>query len=102
VKLSGDVSDGEFTRFEMLDVVVETIRQAVGELPSSRKWSLGMTGSVAAEDQVSVVNPLILFLLSKIDALKLAYRLYRAIDICLVAVTARMTPEMSVPAANAE
>jgi len=73
VKRPSNVSDGEFTVFEMLDFVVEAIRQAIGKLPSARKWSLGMPGSVTAENQVSVVDPLIVFLLSKIDALKLAY-----------------------------
>jgi hypothetical protein len=102
VKVSGDVSDGESTRVEMLNVVVEAIRQAVGELPSARKWSRGMSGPVTAENHISVVNPLILVPLSQVDALKLAYRLYRTADICPVAVTARMTPEMFVPAANAE
>lgn len=102
VKRSSDVSDGEFTVFEMLDVVMETIRQAVGKLPSTRKWSLGMPGSGTVENQVSVVDPLIVFLLSKVDALKLAYCFYRALNVCLVAVAACMTPEMLVPAADAE
>ena len=102
VKRSGDVSDGEFTLFEMLDVVVETIRQAIGKLPSARKRSPGMTGPVTAENQVSVVDPLIVFLLSKIDALKLAYCSCRTLNVCLVAVTACVAPELFVPAADAE
>jgi len=61
-----------------------------------------MPRSGTAENQVSVDDPLMVFLLSKIGALKLAYRFCRTLNVCLVAVTARMTPEMSVPAANAE
>ena len=88
--------------FEVSDVVVETIRQAIGKLPSARKRSLGMTGSVTSENQVSVIDPLIVFLLSKIDALKLAHCFYRTLNVCLVAVAACMAPEMFVPAADAE
>src|SRR5580700_11356256 len=50
VKRPPDVSDREFALFEMHDVVVKTVGQAIGKLPSPRKWSIGMPGSVTAKN----------------------------------------------------
>jgi len=97
-----NISDGEFTIFDVLDVVVETVRQAIGKLPSERKWSVGMPGSATAKNQVSSVDPLIVVLLSKIGSLKLAQRFCCTLNVRLVAVAARMTPEVLVPASDAE
>jgi hypothetical protein len=102
MKRPRNVSEREFALFEIHDVVMETVRQAIGKLPSPRKWSICMPSSVTAKNQVSIVDPLIVLLLSKIGALKLAYRFRGSLDICFVAVAAGMAPETFMPATGAE
>jgi hypothetical protein len=102
VKRPPDVSEREFAPFEMHDIVVETVGQAIRKLPSARKWSIGMSRSVSAKNQLSIIDPLIVLLLPKIGALKLVQRFRGSLDICFVAIAAGMTPQTLVPATGAE
>jgi hypothetical protein len=102
VRCPPDVSEREFALFEMHDVVVETVGQAIGKLPSPRKWSVGMPNSVTAKNQISIIHPLIVLLLPKVGALKRAYRFRGSFDICFVAIAAGMAPETLMPATGAE
>ena len=68
---SDGINDEEAALFKMLDVIVEAIREAIGKLPPAWKWCAGVGGTVAAKNQVTVVDPLIMFGLSKIDTLEI-------------------------------
>jgi len=102
VKRPTDVSKREVAPFEMHDIVVEAVGQAIRKLPSPREWSIGMAGSVSAKNQVSIIDPLIVLLLPKIGALKLPQRFRGSLDICFIAIAAGMTPQALVPATGAE
>ena len=94
VTQSYGVTDGERALFKMLDIIVKTIREAIGKLPFPRKRRAGVTRTVPAKYQISVVDPLVTFGLAKIDSLEIINRFCCAFNIGNVAIAACVAPHV--------
>jgi len=86
----------------MPDIVMKSVWHSERELPCPREWGIRMTGTITPKYQVSVIDPLILVSFPEIASLEPLDRSRSALNVCLIAIAACVTPKISVIASNSE